>query len=107
MGFSFAPHWLDAKGQWGRCPQQCFRHRFIKLRQACLVHGYLRGTVEELEAAHAHAGQPRLWMQLLGRGYGGREDVNEVYFELRMGPANAAMPVEAFLEGWRAFAREL
>lgn len=138
--FTFAPQWLDARAQLSECTQEGFGQRFKKLQEvvrvlsedstvrqivrfeppipeACLVHAYLQGSEEGLEAAHARACERtglRLWGKLRGRGYSmdcensnGDASHDECYFEWPMGPANCALPIEAFLKGWRALAEEL
>ena len=73
---------------------------------ACMVHVYLRGSEAVLAAARAKvkaATGATLWNRLRGKGHGKLHD--ELYFELSMGPTNAAIPLEAVLEAFRAFAR--
>lgn len=83
--------------------------------EACLIHGYVRGAaVEALEAIHGQVTSTtgcRLWNRLRGRGYcadpcaeGEVGSGGEFYFEWNMGPANAELPVDAFLSAWKAFA---
>lgn len=134
--FTLAPHWLDAREQL-QSGEGSFAERFRKLREvvsalsadatvgsavrfepplpeSCMVHGYLKGTEQDMEEAHAKALKAsgiRLWNRLRGRGYAsdGKLDglAAEVYFEWNMGPANAAIPTEIYLRGWKAFAEEL
>eukprot|EP00928_Gymnodinium_smaydae_P028868 TRINITY_DN21900_c0_g1_i1.p1 TRINITY_DN21900_c0_g1~~TRINITY_DN21900_c0_g1_i1.p1 ORF type:complete len:400 (+),score=51.46 TRINITY_DN21900_c0_g1_i1:65-1264(+) len=141
--WTFAPHWLDAQVQFEkvvRCPDEMpsFETRFAKLREvvqalsehslirhivrfeppvpeAALVHGYLHGSVDGLEEAHARVQKEtgiRLWNKLRGQGYrrGNADTIGsseEQYFEWNMGPANALLPMKDFLKGWDALAKEL
>eukprot|EP00928_Gymnodinium_smaydae_P026160 TRINITY_DN20620_c1_g2_i1.p1 TRINITY_DN20620_c1_g2~~TRINITY_DN20620_c1_g2_i1.p1 ORF type:complete len:423 (-),score=96.99 TRINITY_DN20620_c1_g2_i1:103-1293(-) len=137
--FTLTPQWLDAKLQ-VREHHAGFGARFARLREivaalsaepllsdflrfeppvpeSCLVHAYVRGSPERLEAAHARATRLtgfRLWNRLRGEGYSSaagdansQEAGTEQYFEWNMGPANAAIATSDFLAAWTAFAREL
>lgn len=76
--------------------------------QSCLVHGYLAGNPEQLEAAHANViacGGARLWNRF--RGCGHVPASKGVYFEWSMGPANAAIDHNLAVSSWQAFAKEL
>lgn len=87
--------------------------------QSCLVHGYLTGDADALEAAHARviaSGGARLWNRFRGvghtaaaRGVPGAANgaQGEVYFEWSMGPANAAVDHDVAVSSWRRFADEL
>lgn len=138
--FTYTPQWLDAQAQLRSCVPETFGPRFAKLREvvrelsgdpmvkavlrfepplpeACLVHGYVAGTEEALEAAHTHVREEtglRLWNRLRGRGYrapptgaAAAQREEELYFEWNMGPANAAQPTELFVTAWRALAQAL
>jgi len=135
--FASAPVWLDAQVQFRQCMQEGFGARFSKLQEvvqalstdvdvrrilrfepptpeACMIHGYVRGTAEEMEAIHKQVASTtgcKLWNRLRGRGYrAGASTVGEAcladesYFEWNMGPANAALPTSTFLDAWKAFA---
>ena len=104
------------------CPEICRVLRFEPpIPQSCLVHGYVlasrgaeKSSREVLDAAHERVAQrtgSRLWNNLRGCGYGraggGASSEQALYFEWAMGPANAKLPIQALLEGWRALAEEL
>lgn len=144
QSWTFAPQWLDAQIQFetlvkGASSLPTFAARFAKLREvvqalsedslvrhlvrfeppipeATLVHGYLRGSVDGLEAAHSRVQKEtglRLWSKLRGHGYRSpsasttEPHSEEHYFEWNMGPANASLLTEDFLRGWVALAKEL
>eukprot|EP00931_Biecheleriopsis_adriatica_P009072 TRINITY_DN110182_c0_g1_i1.p1 TRINITY_DN110182_c0_g1~~TRINITY_DN110182_c0_g1_i1.p1 ORF type:complete len:396 (-),score=71.51 TRINITY_DN110182_c0_g1_i1:47-1234(-) len=138
--FTSAPHWLDAREQL-RNLRESFDARFRKLKevvkvlsadpdvkkvlrfeppvpQACLVHGYVKGTEQALTEAHSRVREQTgisLWNGFRGPGYAADASSDvcnkgapaEIYFELNMGPANAAISSETFLTSWRALAKEI
>jgi hypothetical protein len=134
--FTLSPQWIDAQAQL-RAHKDGFGARLAKLRgvvwelsedldvrkilrfepcvpESCMVHVYIMGgsSPAALEAAHERvisATGIRLWNNLRGVGYAidSTTTKNEQYFEWNMGPANSAFPNQVFLDGWRAFAKEL
>ncbi|CAE7201211.1 ltaA, partial [Symbiodinium necroappetens] len=132
--FTFTPQWLDAREQL-RCHLGSFTQRFLRLQElveamtaepalslflrfeppapeSCLIHVYLKGSEDMLQAAHdgvLNALGLKLWNRLRGVGYPAsfcdddeeaQSEAGECYFEFNMGPANAQIPISTFLEGW-------
>eukprot|EP00808_Paulinella_micropora_P000636 g46523.t1 len=72
--------------------------------QTPMVHVYIKGSKEEVEAARDKAARAS-GIQVFSRL---RQVVGEeVYFEWKMGIANVKISDDKFIQGWRAFKREL
>ena len=87
--------------------------------QSAMVHCYLHGEPELLEACHTRVREVtgvRLWNQIRGRGHGSLPQMKEFssvsgerwcYFEWSAGPANATLSEDVVSRGWTAFFSEL